>query len=110
MDSKTKALYAMLNNGESFGIFEYWNHYENKPLRYPLFHTVLVKHYCKNILCWDYYGSSANKNTLQDLEWILENIFNMTADEFIKKYMSKTEYDRMKQAINNLFDRNEKLL
>ena len=33
---------------------------------------------------WSHYGSSANKNTIDDLQWILEYIFKCEADEFVE--------------------------
>ena len=39
---------------------------------------------------WRHYGSSANKNKLESLAWILENIFNMTAEEFLSKYTTRS--------------------
>lgn len=33
---------------------------------------------------WRHYGSSANKNTLENLEWILKNIFKCEAADFVE--------------------------
>lgn len=38
---------------------------------------------------WMHAGSSANKNTLKELEWILGTIFKMTADEFTNSFEMK---------------------
>lgn len=35
---------------------------------------------------WRCYGSSANRATLAELRWILEVVFKMTPDEFLKTY------------------------
>lgn len=94
-----KTLYNRLQQGETFGTFRYWNYYDNKPMTYPMFDTVLSKHYCKNLFCWTHYGSSANKATMKDLHWIITTIFQTTAKEFMRQYMTKTEYNHMKTAI-----------
>lgn len=35
-------------------------------------------------IAWRHYGSSANKNTLEDLEWLLRVIFKKTAADFVE--------------------------
>ena len=35
---------------------------------------------------WRHYGSSAARATVRNLGWIIENIFDMTPEEFVKKY------------------------
>lgn len=35
---------------------------------------------------WNHFGSSANKNTVSELEWILKVIFEMTAEEFTNNF------------------------
>lgn len=35
---------------------------------------------------WRCFGSSAGKNTLEELTWIIDNIFELTPDEFAAKY------------------------
>lgn len=37
-----------------------------------------------NYIGWNNAGSSANKNTLKDLQWILDNIFHKTAADFVQ--------------------------
>lgn len=102
-------LFSELQAGEKFGKVSYWDYYNNRPYMYMTFNCALEKHYCKNLLLWSAYGSSANKNTLKDLEWILENIFHKTAAEFLKEYTTRTEYDRMRACINSMIERGEKL-
>lgn len=36
------------------------------------------------IFMWGHYGSSANKATKNDLEWLLETIFKCESDDFTK--------------------------
>ena len=104
-----ESLYNALMNGEQYGTLDYWNYYENKPLQYAGFYTVLYKDPAKNIFHWANYGSSANKATLKDLQWILETIFHTNAHEFTQKFMTMTEYNRLKETINNMIERGEKL-
>ena len=99
-----KKLFAALQAGESFGKISYWDYSSGRPFRYLMFNTALQKHYCKNIICWTNYGSSANKNTLKDLRWILETIFNTTATEFLKEYKTRTEYNRLRDCINGMVE------
>lgn len=94
-----KAIYNSLKNGEKYGKFVYWDYYNNKPMRYPYFHIALSKHDYKNLFLWENYGSSANKATLKDLNWIITEIFNTTPDKFILEYMTETQYNRMMTAI-----------
>jgi hypothetical protein len=35
-------------------------------------------------IAWHHYGSSANKNTLEDLEWLLRVIFKKNAADFVE--------------------------
>ena len=99
----SKELYSLYNNlvnGEQYGKFDYYDYYHGRPLYYPGFTVALYKHNYKPLFCWSHYGSSANKAKLKELQWILTNIFNMTAKDFMTVYLSKTEYNRMKEAIN----------
>lgn len=71
-------IFNEINNGKVFG-------YMMNNVKYPFFNPVL---YLTNggFIGWTNFGSSANKNTIKDLEWILDNIFCMTADEFLSTY------------------------
>ena len=42
---------------------------------------------------WRHYGSSANKTSLQNLKWILTEIFKMTPEQFLFEF---TTYDDWK--------------
>ena len=104
-----KKIYNLLKNGEQFGYFSYWNYYDNKPYNFPCFHTVLYKHGIKPIFCWCYYGSSANKATLEKLNWIIKTIFQTTPEKFLLQYKTKSEYERFKIAINQCIENQNKL-
>ena len=72
-------IYKNLNNGGYYGrMFP-------AKVRYPFFDTVLWIS-TSNYIYWHHYGESANKNTLEDLEWVINVIFNMTPSEFVKTY------------------------
>ena len=82
-------LYKMINDGEIFG--------EVLPHRLggTFFWDVMsVSPVGKKYIRWTHYGSSANKNTIKDLAWILSEIFKMTAEEFMVKYTTYAEYKK----------------
>ena len=39
---------------------------------------------------YQHFGSSAVRNTLRDLNWVLRNIFDMLPEEFCKSYQCRT--------------------
>lgn len=53
--------------------------------RFPYFWNVLYKT-CSNFIGYTHYGSSATKNTKDDLSWIISDIFETTPEQFEKKY------------------------
>lgn len=73
-------IFNAINSGKIYG-------FTMKNVKYPFFQPVL--YLTDGFIGWTNYGSSANKNTLKDLEWILEHIFCMTADEFLDTYTCK---------------------
>lgn len=77
-------IYSNLMSGKQYG-------YILKNVRYPVFHTVLYKHWCKPYFCWIHYGSSANNANKKELEWIITTIFHMTPEKFVETYECRTE-------------------
>jgi hypothetical protein len=75
-------IYQELNNGRVF-----CEHVTN--VKYPYLWEVLYLTPHDNI-GWTYYGSSAAVNTIDSLSWLLENIFNMSAEHFLERYVSAT--------------------
>lgn len=73
-----KTIYNNLQNGKVYGRMF------NK-CKYPYFNIVLYKT-IDGFIGWKNYGSSANKNTLKELEWIIKVIFHCTPEEFIVIY------------------------
>lgn len=57
-------------------------------VKYPYFNYNLYLTY-GNFIGWEHYGSSAVKNNLEELEWLIDVIFKMTPEEFIKTYERK---------------------
>jgi len=78
-----KEIYTNLNNGIKYG----------KMYTYGFSYNLTLSLNGKYI-CWQHYGSSANKNTLKELAWVIETIFKTTPREFIEthiKYMDGKE-------------------
>lgn len=74
-------IYDNLMNGMKYGYVV-----KGKNIRYPYWHEVLGKHWCKPYFFWNNYGSSANRANKKELKFIIEVIFKMTPEEFVKKY------------------------
>lgn len=55
-------------------------------VRFPYFHTVISYDVMKDLFFWTHYGSSANRATLEELEWIITRIFKTTPSGFLKRY------------------------
>ena len=55
-------------------------------VKYPFWDVKLYYNRIKKLWCWQNYGSSANKATLRELEWIITVIFKMSPAEFVKTY------------------------
>ncbi len=85
-------IYSNLMNGKHYG-------YVVTNVRFPYFHSVLVKHPHKSIFCWSHAGSSANKANKKELAWLIENIFRMTPEEFVNRYECRTYTETLKEVI-----------
>lgn len=72
-----KEIYNNINSGKKYG-------YVMENVKYPFFYTVLSAN--EQYIYWQHFGSSANKNTIGNLAWILENIFELSPEKFIEKY------------------------
>lgn len=75
-----KEIYNNLNSGVIYG----------KMYNYGFSSNMYVSVGGKYIV-WNNYGQSAEKNTLKDLAWLIETIFETTPREFIEthvKYMN----------------------
>lgn len=107
---EVRALYNNLVHGEKYGKFVYWNYYHNRPMLYPYFDNVLYTDNDKSFIHWSHYGSSANKCSIRRLQWILTNIFHLSAKEFLDKYISYTEYTRIKESVNQCITEQRLLL
>ena len=72
-----KEIYKNINSGKKYG-------YVMENVKYPFFAAVLSAN--EQYIYWQHFGSSANKNTMESLAWILKNIFKLTPEEFLEKY------------------------
>lgn len=72
-------IYKNVNSGKQYAYFVDY-------VRFPFWKTVLSVSETKAYIRWTNAGSSANKNTLQDLKWIIHTIFGMTAVQFEQEY------------------------
>lgn len=91
---KLKEIYNNLQAGITYG--EDMDKEHHSWITYPYFDTVLwlmanSPHTAEEVIGWRHYGSSANKNTVKDLKWILDVIFEMTPTEFLQKYIKNTD-------------------
>ena len=73
-------IYENINQGYCYGRYIY-------NVRFPYFKTCLSVSENGEFIRWIHYGSSANKNTKQELQWIIETIFKTTPDEFEKNHL-----------------------
>lgn len=71
-------LYNSLQNGAQYGKYI--------TLRFAVFSYALYLDWKKEYIFWNHFGSSAMKNTPDSLVWILEHIFRMTPEEFVRNY------------------------
>lgn len=55
---------------------------------YPCSWYVLGYNDLKKIFYWRNYRVSAVKATKEDLQWLLDNVYKMTATEFLRKYQT----------------------
>lgn len=87
-------IFDNLQNGETYGHIAYYRQdYPEKDLAgKEYFSFNLGKHYYKPLFCWTHYGSSANKATKKDLQWLINTIFGMTASEFEKRFITRTAF------------------
>lgn len=85
-----KLIYDKLKQGVVFGKID--------PLRLggTVFWEVLSAD--KSYIYWRNYGSSANKISLQNLKWILTDIFKTTPEQFLFDYTTYDEWKRIHQC------------
>lgn len=89
-------IYNKLLDGEMFGIIN--KHRQGG----TYFWTVLNIGYSNGgqYIFWNHYGSSANRVSLDSLEWIIREIFRTTPEEFLFKHTTYNEWKR----IHNCYD------
>ena len=84
------AIYTNLKAGNIYAEYK-------SNVRFPCYYSVLSYDKIKNLFHWTNYGSSANKATKPELQWIIETIFKMMPAEFIKTYscVTRQEYNKI---------------
>lgn len=80
-------IFLDINNGFYYGNDIIFDHYHNKPFNYPYFDCVLSLSPDYKYIRWNHYGSSANKNNIKELFWIITTIFEMSPVEFLNRYI-----------------------
>lgn len=85
--STLKFIYHKLMNGESFGSIE--------PHRLGGTYFWLVLYSDGQFIYWTHYGSSANKASLENLKWILQEIFQLTPEQFLFNYTTYSKYEKI---------------
>lgn len=87
-----EAIYKNLQNGGVYG-------HMITNVRYPYFKWNLYLT-SKIYIGWTNAGSSANKNTLEDLAWIIKTIFETSPSGFIRRYeLRSTNLNYLEEAI-----------
>ena len=74
-----RKIYNNLKNGGYYG-------YMFTGVRYPFFNRVIQIDNEGKYILWQNAGSSANKFTLEDLEFVIRIIFGNTPEEFVKRF------------------------
>lgn len=85
--STIKFIYDKLIAGEKFGKID------KHRLGGTYFWDVLSAD--KYYIYWRHYGSSANKLSLQNLKWILTEIFKTTPEQFLFDYTTYNEWRKI---------------
>ena len=84
-------IFKNIKSGEVYGYIRFWDYYHNEKLRFPYFENVLFETFpCRNI-GYCHFGSSATKETKENLAFVIHTIFNLSAIDFLKKYITETQ-------------------
>ena len=81
-------IYNELNSGRVFGK-HCIKDASGMLYKYPFIRAALYIT-TNNYIGYTHYGSSAVKNNKQDLQWVIENIFDTTPEKFLETYVSCT--------------------
>ena len=90
--SGLKFIYQKILDGEIFGKID--QHIQGG----SYFWDVLSAN--RQYIYWKHYGSSANKTSLQNLKWILTEIFKMTPEQFLFNYTTYSEWKKIDACYN----------
>ena len=84
-------IHAALLSGEQFGtVHRFRDDHPDGPR--PYFSPELYKIPLKPFFGWTHYGSSANKATKAELNWIIRQIFSTTPAEFLNRYTTRRAF------------------
>ena len=82
-----RQIMARLKAGDAYGfVFNYRPDHPDRPRIKEGFWNCLFKHPYKNLICWNNFGSSAEKCTMKDLNWIIRKMFGITPYIFLHNY------------------------
>lgn len=84
-------IHAALMSGEQYGTTCHFRADHPDGPR-PYFSPALYKTPFKPFIGWTHYGSSANKATKTELNWIIRQIFNTTPAEFLNRYTTRSAF------------------
>ena len=89
--SALKLIYDKLNAGECFGKIE--EYYQGGTYFWDTLY--IGNGNGGRFIFWRNYGSSANRVSLQNLKWILTEIFKTTSEQFLFDYTTYNEWKRI---------------
>lgn len=81
-------IYQNLQQGKRYGTYF--------AMRFAAFHDCLWVDWHRTYIHWNNYGGGANRNTVEELAWVLKQIFRTTPEQFLKVYQVYDE-ETMKQ-------------
>ena len=84
-------IHAALMRGEIFGTVHHLRADHPDGPR-PYFSPALYKIPLKPFIGWTHYGSSANKATKKEIDWIIRQIFDTTPTAFLDRYTTRSAF------------------
>ena len=93
--SALKLIYAKLLKGEIFGKID--KHSQGGTYFWDVL-SIGIGNNGQSYIFWKHYGSSANRVSLQNLKWIMIEIFKMTPEQFLFEYTTYNEWKRINEC------------
>ena len=92
-------IYDSLKKGESSGeICHYRDDYPGGLGGKEYYHCKLSYSEMYKLFRWTHFGSSANSATKRDLNWIIRMIFNVTPEEFERRYITRSAFEKREET------------